>query len=293
METAKEPNQKLPAEHGRAGRDLPVAIAVGAGLFFALVGTLAWWNWGFILILAIALSLGAIEVHNALERLNMHSAIGPIVIGTVAIVVGSYWAGARGLSDISSNTAMLGALGMTVTAALLVRLRGGSQGYVRDAAASLFIIAYIPLLGSFLALLLASGQGPRRIIAYLICIVASDTGGYAIGVLFGKHPMAPKISPKKTWEGLVGSLVFGTLAGILSVVFLLGAPWWVGLILGASMVLVGTAGDLVESMVKRDAGIKDMSSFLPGHGGVMDRLDSLLVAAPTAWLILYLLVPGS
>ncbi len=293
METIEEPNQDLPAKHGRAGRDLPVAILVGVGLLLALVGTLAWWHWGFILILATALCLGAIEVHRALQRLGMNAAIAPIVIGTVAIIVGSYWAGNRGLADISSNTAMLGTLGITVTATLLWRLGGGSAGYVRDAAASLFILGYIPFLGSFLALLLASGQGPRRIIAYLICIVASDTGGYAIGVLFGKHPMAPKISPKKTWEGLAGSLFFGTAGGILTVVLLLGAPWWVGLILGVAMVLVGTAGDLVESMVKRDAGIKDMSSFLPGHGGVMDRLDSLLVAAPTAWLILYLLVPGS
>jgi len=120
----------------------------------------------------------------------------------------------------------------------------------------------------------------------------SDTGGLIGGVLFGKHPMAPKISPKKSWEGFAGSMVFGIAAAVLMTVFVLEVPFWVGIIIGAALVVVGTCGDLIESMIKRDVGIKDMSSFLPGHGGVMDRLDSLLVSAPVAWLIMYVLVPG-
>jgi phosphatidate cytidylyltransferase len=150
----------------------------------------------------------------------------------------------------------------------------------------------VPLLGSFAALMLAEGQGAARIVTFLLIVVMSDTGGYVAGVLFGKHPMVPKISPKKSWEGLAGSLIFGSVAGVCMAFFVLLVPFWVGIILGVALVAAGTCGDLVESMIKRDLGIKDMSSFLPGHGGVMDRLDSLLLAAPVAWLIMYLLVPG-
>jgi phosphatidate cytidylyltransferase len=156
----------------------------------------------------------------------------------------------------------------------------------------LLIIAYVPLLGSFAALMLAEGQGTLRVVTFMLIVVMSDTGGYVAGVLFGKHPMAPKISPKKSWEGVAGSLFFATVAGVCMAIFVLKVPFWVGLILSVGLVAVGSCGDLIESMIKRDLGIKDMSSFLPGHGGVMDRLDSLLVAAPVAWLIMYLLVPG-
>jgi phosphatidate cytidylyltransferase len=168
----------------------------------------------------------------------------------------------------------------------------GVAGYVRDVAASSLIIAYVPLLGSFAALMLAEEQGTLRVVTFLLIVVMSDTGGYVAGVLFGKHPMAPKISPKKSWEGVAGSLVFATVAGLCMAIFVLKVPFWVGIVLSVGLVAVGSCGDLIESMIKRDLGIKDMSSFLPGHGGVMDRLDSLLVAAPVAWLIMYLLVPG-
>ena len=166
------------------------------------------------------------------------------------------------------------------------------HGYVRDAAASLFIICYVPLLGSFTALMLAGENGGARLVTFILVVVMSDTGGYVFGVLMGKHPMAPKISPKKSWEGFAGSLVFGVVAGICMAVLGLQVPIWIGILIGVALVAVGTCGDLIESMIKRDLGIKDMSSFLPGHGGVMDRLDSLLVAAPVAWLIMYILVPG-
>ena len=129
-------------------------------------------------------------------------------------------------------------------------------------------------------------------VTFLLCVVGVDTGGYVAGVLFGKHPLAPTISPKKTWEGSVGSVIFAVGVGVAMSVLVLGAPWYVGVVLGIVTVIFGTLGDLLESMIKRDVGIKDMSSILPGHGGVMDRLDSMLVAAPAAWLVLFLMVPG-
>lgn len=279
------------ADHGRAGRNLPAAIGVGVGLGAYLVVTLIWFKPGFVALLAVALALGANEVYQALKRQGMTAAIIPILIGTVAIATGSYLAGQqRGV--FSTTTVLLSSLALTVLAAMIWRMPKGAAGYVKDTAASLLIIGYVPFLGSFAALMLAGANGSLRLVTFIVIVVASDVGGYIAGVLIGRHPMAPKISPKKSWEGLAGSLLLGTGAGVLLTVFGLGAPWWVGLILGLGLVAVGVCGDLIESLIKRDLGIKDMSSFLPGHGGVMDRLDSLLVAAPVAWLIMYLLIPG-
>lgn len=284
--------QDPPRPVRRAGRNLPAAIGVGVGLIAVVVGTLGWWHWGFTLLVAVALSLGAVEIHHALERIGMESAPIPIVVGTVAIQIGSYYASQHPERGINAITVLVAMLSLTVLAALMWRLPKGPEGFVRDSAASLFTIAYLPMLGTAVPLMLGGDMGRERVVVFIACVVASDTGGYVAGVLFGKHKMAPVISPKKTWEGFAGSIVFGIVAGIVGMLWLLHAPWWVGLLLGVFMVVFGTAGDLVESMIKRDVGIKDMSSFLPGHGGVMDRLDSLLVAAPVAWLILYLTVPG-
>jgi phosphatidate cytidylyltransferase len=127
------------------------------------------------------------------------------------------------------------------------------------------------------------------VFAVIATVVFADTGGYTAGVLFGKHPLAPAISPKKSWEGLGGSLVFGITAAVLSVTFLLGKDWWVGVPLGLLLVITGVLGDLVESQVKRDLGIKDMGTLLPGHGGVMDRIDAMLPSAVAGWIVLTLL----
>jgi phosphatidate cytidylyltransferase len=278
--------------HGRAGRNLPAAIAVGVGLGAYVVLTLLFWRFGFVLLIALALALGSVELFTALRRHGMVAAIVPIVVGSVAIAIGSYLAGRQTPPVFSTTSVLLAALALTVLACLVWRMRGGAEAYVRDAAASMLIVGYVPLLGSFAALLLAPQDGVARTVTFLLVVVMNDTGGYVAGVLFGRHPMAPRISPKKSWEGFVGSVVFGTAAAVAMTVLGLHAPFWVGLVLGVTLVAVATCGDLIESMIKRDLGIKDMSSFLPGHGGVMDRLDSLLIAAPVAWLIMYLLVPG-
>ncbi len=289
-----DPQTPPPAKKKRsAGRDLPAAIGVGVGLVALVIATLAWWHWGFILLVALMLSVGAVEVNRALRRIGMNAEIVPIVLGTIGMVVGTY-AVARGVPFVTMpwHSTLLMFLGATVLAVLVLRFPRGHENFVRDAAASIFIIGYIALLGSFTALILAPDDGGARMVTFLLCVVANDTGGYVLGVLFGRRPLAPHISPKKTWEGFGGSLLFSVVVGALLTHFLLGAHWWVGVVLGVTMVFFGTAGDLIESSIKRDVGIKDMSSILPGHGGVMDRLDSLLVAAPAAWLVLYLLVPG-
>jgi phosphatidate cytidylyltransferase len=278
--------------HGRAGRNLPAAIGLGVVLGAYVVLSLIFFKPAFVVFVAVALSMGALELYHALQRHGMKAAIQPIIVGTAAISIGSYLAGRQQPVVFSTTSVLLAALALTVLAALIWRIPGGANGYVTDTAASLFIIAYVPMLGSFAALMLAGENGVARLVTYMLVVVMGDTGGYVLGVLIGRHPMAPRISPKKSWEGFVGSMLFGVVAGVLMSVFALKQPWWLGVILGVCLVGIGVMGDLIESLIKRDMGIKDMSSVLPGHGGVMDRLDSLLVAAPVAWLIMYLLVPG-
>ncbi len=279
--------------YGRSGRNLPVAIGLGVGLGAYVVLSLIFFEPAFVALVAAALVLASAELHNALRRKDMTAAIVPIVGGSIAIPFGSYLSGRENAVIVFSTTSvLLASLALTVLAALIWRMPGGADGYVRDAAASLMIIAYVPMLGSFAALMLAEPQGAARLVTFLLVVTMSDTGGLVGGVLLGKHPLAPKISPKKSWEGFAGSVLFSVGFAVVMAVFVLQVPFWVGIILGVALAVVGTCGDLIESMIKRDVGIKDMSSFLPGHGGVMDRLDSLLVAAPVAWLIMYILVPG-
>ncbi|MDO5066116.1 MAG: phosphatidate cytidylyltransferase [Propionibacteriaceae bacterium] len=276
----------------KGGRNLPVAIGVGVALMAALAVGLLWAPWFFILLAALALCLGVVEVHQALALKGMHSQVKVIVVGTAVSVIGGYAMSVLHLGLEPTTVAMTCVAG-TVLACLVARLlQGEPEGFLRDISASSLIVAWIPLMGIFVPLLMAPDDGRLRIITVVLCVSASDTGAYAVGSLIGRHRMAPKVSPSKTWEGLIGSLFFAALMGVVCALFILGAPWWLGLLLGLAIALAATLGDLVESSVKRDAGLKDMSSFVPGHGGVMDRLDSLLVAVPVGWLVLHLGLGG-
>ena len=276
--------------NAKAGRNLPAAIAVGVLLIAWVILSLLFFVPGFVAMVVIAAALGSIELHRALQTHGRgSSAIVPIVIGGSLTSIGAYFLAGRPAEDAILLVAA--PLALTVAVALAWRLRGGTANYVKDAAASLFTIAYAGLLPLFLTLAAGESRGQLRILAIILCIVASDTGGYIAGVLLGRHKMAPVISPKKTWEGFGGSVLLSCAFGYVTVHLLLGAPVWASLVFGFAMVITGTLGDLVESMVKRDIGIKDMSGFLPGHGGILDRIDSIVFSAPVAWLLLYLLVP--
>jgi phosphatidate cytidylyltransferase len=194
------------------------------------------------------------------------------------MLVSAYVAGEEGL---------LVSFALTGFGVLLWRIIDGVPGASRDVTAGLFTAAYIPLLAGFAILLLADPDGPKRVVTFIVVTVASDIGGYAAGVFAGRTPMAPTISPKKSWEGFAGSVVACLIAGAACVILLLQGDWWVGLALGAATVITATVGDLSESLLKRDLGVKDMGSLLPGHGGIMDRLDSLLPTAPVAFLLLH------
>lgn len=276
----------LPAPPRGGGRNLPVAIAVGIGLLSAFAVGLIWAHWFFVLLTAVALSLCVVELHRALLLKGMKSSVVPVVVGTAASVLGSFLVAEFGLGAPTGFGAAV--IGATVIAAFCWRLGGGVDGFLRDMSATAFIIAYIPVMGLFISLLLVETHGALRFLAIILCVVASDTGAYLTGSLIGRHKMAPHISPAKTWEGFAGGMVLTALVGAGAAVWFLGLPWWAGAILGVAVSPAATLGDLVESLIKRDAGIKDMSNFLPGHGGVMDRLDSMLVAIPVGWMILHL-----
>jgi phosphatidate cytidylyltransferase len=180
---------------------------------------------------------------------------------------------------------------VSVLATLVWRMGDGPEGYQRDMGAATLILLYVPFLLGFAAVLSAPADGEWRILATLAVVVLSDTGGFVTGVKFGKHPMAPTISPKKSWEGFAGSVFAAAVGGSLLLYFLLEVkPWW-GAVFGVVVSVAAILGDLSESLLKRDLGIKDMSNLLPGHGGLMDRLDSVLFAAPTAYLLLSVLAP--
>ena len=284
------PTQK---DHGRAGRDLPTAIGSAVVLVGAVLLSLLLWKTAFMAVVATAVVVAVWELHKGLGAKDIDIPEQPLMLGGVVMVVVAYFWGAPALVTATAVTALV---------IMLWLLQRGVDGYVKNATAAVFTLVYVPFLASFVALLLAEGgtspefgldtdnPGVRGIITFIAITVASDTGGYIAGVLFGKHPMAPVISPKKSWEGFAGSALACVAVGVWLVTSFLGGDWWVGLLLGLITVVMATLGDLCESVIKRDLGIKDMSRIIPGHGGMMDRLDSLLATIAPTWLILFYLV---
>ncbi|MET7947684.1 phosphatidate cytidylyltransferase [Micromonospora sp. NPDC005324] len=268
---------------GRAGRNLPAAIGVGLGLGALIVVPLIVYPLAFLPVIAAAVAIGIWEMARAVRRSGAHPPLVPLIAGGVLTVGLAWYAGPDALS--------LGLL-VTVLGTMIWRLGDGPAGFQRDLTAATLIAVYVPFLAGFAALLAAApDDGHLRILATLIGVVLSDTGGYAAGVSFGRHPMAPSISPKKSWEGFAGSVTAAALGGALLLWLMFEvAPWW-GALFGVAVSCAAVLGDLAESMIKRDLGVKDMSNLLPGHGGLMDRLDSVLFAVPTAYLLLAVFVP--
>lgn len=267
----------------RTGRNLPVAIGSGLALGLLVLVSIVPYPPAFALITSAAVLLGVRELRRAFASRGVHLALPPVLAGGVAMQAAAFFGGPVWL---------VGTLALTAVAGLAWRLRGGTHGYVNDASATLFTLLYLPfLLSTWLLLLAAPDDGRWRLIAFIIVTISSDIGGYFAGILFGRHKMAPVISPNKTWEGFVGSVLGCMTAGGLTVSLMLDGPVWAGLVLGVAVVAAATVGDLIESLVKRDFGIKDMGHFMPGHGGLLDRVDSLLIAGPVAWVVLTLLVP--
>jgi phosphatidate cytidylyltransferase len=274
-----------PKPGGRTGRNLPAAIAVGALLGGIVLLTLLTVKVTFLLFMgaAVGVALGELTLRlKDSEKLKaskneIHLPVIPVAVGGAALIACTYWLGTAGA---------LGALVLTVIAILAWRLPSGAEGYIRDVTAGVFALVYLPLMAALIAAMLSAPDGARRVLTFVIVTICSDIGGYFAGITVGKHKLAPVISPKKTWEGLGGSVLACLIAGAILLPAILHGHAWQGVILGAAAAVAATFGDLVESLIKRDLDIKDMSNILPGHGGLLDRIDSLLITAPVVWLLL-------
>ncbi|MFE2236079.1 phosphatidate cytidylyltransferase [Streptomyces sp. NPDC059442] len=276
--TAPKPPQKK-----SAGRDLGAAIGVGVGLGAVIIASLFIWKAAFVGVITVAVVVGLWELTSRLqERKGIKAPLVPLAVGGAAMVVAGYVRGPEGAWV---------AMALTALAVLVWRMTEPPEGYLKDVTAGVFAAFYVPFLATFVALMLTADDGPKRVLTFLVLTVVSDTGAYAIGWRFGKHKLAPRISPGKTREGLFGAVAFAMAAGALCMEFMIDdGAWWQGLLLGLAVAASATLGDLGESMIKRDLGIKDMGTLLPGHGGIMDRLDSLLPTAPVVWLMFVIFV---
>ncbi|CAM5407476.1 phosphatidate cytidylyltransferase [Streptomyces canus] len=283
-EPMPDSSQPAPAPQKKsAGRDLGAAIGVGVGLGAVIIASLFFVKAAFVGVIAVAVVVGLWELTSRLqERKGIKAPLVPLALGGAAMVVSGYVRGAEGAWV---------AMALTALAVLVWRMTEPPEGYLKDVTAGVFAAFYVPFLATFVAMMLTAEDGAARVLMFLLLTVVSDTGAYAVGWRFGTHKLAPRISPGKTREGLAGAVLFAMVAGALCMQFLIDdGTWWQGLLIGLAVAASATLGDLGESMIKRDLGIKDMGTLLPGHGGIMDRLDSLLPTAPVVWLLLVLFV---
>lgn len=287
--SSKKIRSALPQPKNNAGRNLPVAIGMGVFLGAIVIGATwagpLWWY----LLVSVASGLATWEVVSRLRDHSYHLPKYSMSLWGMGMVWISWFAGTKGLVAVYV---------LAVLVLMFGRLFHNGRhrppiNYLRDTAVGIFVLTWIPLFATFAAMLSTVSTpfatGAASIVTFMLCVVASDVGGFVAGVMFGSHPMAPAVSPKKSWEGFAGSVVFGVITGALAVHYLLFHHWWVGALMGFGLVICATLGDLVESQFKRELGIKDMSNMIPGHGGLMDRLDGMLPAAMVTWVVITIL----
>ena len=266
------------APTGRAGRNLPAAISSAVVLIALLVASLLVVQGLFVAFVCFIALLGLWELGGAFARVGTRIALAPLYLGTIGMMVCAWFLGAEALTM---------ALYLTVFAVVVWRLIDApTPSRIADITASVFSAIYVPFLACFVVLMLREYHSPAIIGVYVAVTCFNDIGGWFAGILFGKHPMAPRLSPKKSWEGFIGSVLFCVGIGIGGFA-LLGAAWWWGVIAGLAACVCATIGDLTESLIKREVGLKDMSSLIPGHGGVLDRVDSLLMTAPVFYVVFF------
>ena len=261
----------------RAGRKLLPSIAVSLSLIALVWFALAYQRAIFALLVTVAVVLGIRELNKAFTAVEIQIPLWSLTTAAVGLCA-STWCG--GISGLAVATAI------AFPCLLVLLLPRGTVNFVKTASASALALVYLPFLAGFLILLARPSNGLERVMTFVVLVGCNDTFAYLTGVLIGKHPLAPKISPKKTIEGLLGALVFTIAGGAMAFHYIMGAEWWLGALAGLLTVFTATSGDLIESALKRDMAIKDMGNLLPGHGGIMDRLDSVLFAAPALWLAL-------
>jgi phosphatidate cytidylyltransferase len=254
------------------GRNLPVATVVGLLLLGLLVASLSFDSIFFLGFASVA-AIGAIREFVRMGVV-VSSLMAVVYVGVVAILVAAFFGGMSAALLVFVATAAI---------ILTLRLTGGNDDYTRDVSTGIFVVLYVGVLLGFATDLAAASNPVGYILTLVLLTAANDTGGYFAGILAGKHPMVPAISPKKTWEGFAGSLALQVVIGYFAIPALIDVVAWQGALLGVLMTFTATVGDIVESAIKRDRGIKDSGSSIPGHGGFLDRLDSILFNAPVAW----------
>ncbi|MET0589851.1 MAG: phosphatidate cytidylyltransferase [Naasia sp.] len=270
--------------NARTGRNLLFATVFGLVLGFAMLFSLIVFKELFLIVAAFLVVFAVVELAGALRFAGRDvPRIPSVVVAVLALPVayfvpggGQWWAVVGAIAVVSL---------WRLAELAIPSMRAPFRDVVRDLGAGALIQLYVTLLGSFAVVLVSRDGGEWWALAFLIVVIATDVGAYASGLSFGKHPMAPRISPKKTWEGFAGAALAALVGGVLLAIFMLQQPWWVGVIFGLVMVVTATVGDLAESLIKRDLGIKDISSWLPGHGGFLDRLDSILPSAAAAYAL--------
>jgi phosphatidate cytidylyltransferase len=257
----------------RAGRPLWQAITFGLLLGGVFLASLFFVGELFMLFVTALVVFATLELAGALVEKGRLRSRWPLVTISAAMPPVVFFLGPVG---------HLWVLLAGVTLAALIRLgRAVVQSESRpttgsDIGVAILVLTYIPFLGSFALALHSAPGGMWWVFAGVAIVVSVDVGAYVTGLSLGRTPLAPKISPKKTWEGFAGSAVAALISGGLLAPFLLDLPVWVGIVLGLLLLGSATLGDLIESLIKRDLGVKDISSWLPGHGGFLDRLDSIL-----------------
>ncbi|PWC08259.1 phosphatidate cytidylyltransferase [Mycetocola zhujimingii] len=274
-------NERIEA---RAGRNLLLATVFGLALGLIMIASLIFVKAIFVVFCGVVMAFTIFELVRALRESGRRIDIIPAVISGVTILAVSFLA-----EPAWRWIALAGAMVFVVLWRLVARLfeadKRSARNVLRDLVTGILVQLYVPFLASFAVILVAQPEGQWWTLAFLILVISVDIGAYASGLSFGKHPMAPKISPKKTWEGFAGAGVAAVVVGTVLAIFMLHVPWWVGVIFGLALLGTATLGDLTESLIKRDIGIKDISSWLPGHGGFLDRIDSMLPSAPLALLM--------
>ena len=263
----------------RAGRKLGPSIVVSLSLIALIWFALAYHREIFAVVVAVAVLFGIREIVRAFGARDIYISVVSLAAGALGLTYATWNGGVAGLAIATA---------IAIPLLLIQLLTKGPEGFVQSATATTFSLLYLPFLAGFLILLARPNNGLERVMTFVVLVGCNDTFGYVVGVLLGKHPLVPTISPKKSWEGLIGSLVFTVLGGSLSFAYILSMDWWIGAVVGLMIVFTATCGDLIESAMKRDLQLKDMGSLLPGHGGILDRLDSVLISAPALWLALEL-----
>lgn len=262
----------------RAGRNL--FLAIGSGLLFAAVflASLFIVKQVFIGLVALLVAVALVELAAAFRVAGRRVPRIGVVIGGLVIAAGAAFWGAQGML-LGLFAASLLLTAWRLVEGLVPAWEVPPRTLIRDVFSGLFTLVYVAFLASFAILLVQAPLGEWWAFALVLVVVSVDVGAYAAGVTLGKHKMTPRISPNKTWEGFAGAAVMATLSGVVISLLALQQPWWVGVVLGLVVLLTATGGDLTESLIKRNLGVKDMSSWIPGHGGFLDRMDSLLPSA--------------